>query len=204
MDTGNKHTLTEGQHREPSQCTDLDLNVTSEQLQAFKEHVGPLWWSVDHKNVRFSGLTDLVLNSNLPEEDAFWQWAEAQAQRPQAQHHVWVMHYAMFADDLHEPNWDITHPTDYLNWYFCIDNRGASDYLISSGLQGLILLFRGIFTAIMWLMPKGSASKLRPPPALVNGVIVGKIVMTPLVFLSILLMRMGLPQKWFRLKKNMG
>lgn len=129
MDTGNKHTNTNRRHRGDDQCCDLDLNVTSQQLQQFASVFGPLWWSFDHKGVRFSGFADMVVNSGLPEEAVFRAWAEEQKQRPPAKHHVWIMHYAMFADSLHEPNWDITDPEKYTNWYFCVDKPGRDDLL---------------------------------------------------------------------------
>ena len=130
MDTGNIHTAIDGLHRnDPTQCTDMELNVTSAQLQQFASVFGPLWWSVDHKGVRFSGFSDMMINSGLPEEEAFWKWAENEKKRPKAKHHVWIMHYAMFADDINEPNWDITHPEDYSNWYFCIDQPGRGKLL---------------------------------------------------------------------------
>lgn len=81
MDTGNKHTLLSGRHRGPDQCSDVELNVTSAQLQQFAWVFGPLWWSTDHKNVRFSGFADVVVNSGLPEESEFWAWAESQKRR---------------------------------------------------------------------------------------------------------------------------
>ena len=130
MDTGNIHTRIDGLHRnDPTQHTDMELNVTSAQLQQFASVFGPLWWSVDHKGVRFSGFSDMIINSGLPEEAAFWKWAENEKKRPNAKHHVWIMHYAMFADDINEPNWDITHPEDYTNWYFCIDKPGRGKLL---------------------------------------------------------------------------
>lgn len=127
MDTGNKHTDTIGIHRGPDQCTDLDLNVTSAQLQPFASVFGPLWWSVGHKGVRFSGFADMVVNSGLPEEDAFWAWAETQRQRPPARHHVWITHYPLFVDAPDEPNWAITE--DYMAWYFSIDQPGRARLL---------------------------------------------------------------------------
>jgi len=61
MDTGNKHARIEGLHRSnPSQCRDTELNVTSGQLQQFADVFGPLCWSADHKNVRFSGFPDVA------------------------------------------------------------------------------------------------------------------------------------------------
>ena len=124
MDTGNKHTYRIGLNRGSGQCTDLDLNVTSTQLQQFDSVFGPLWWTFDHKGVRFSGFADVVVNSGLPEEEVFWIWAQQQQNRPRARHHVWVMHYALYADAFEEEDWDIQ--THYMDWYFCIDQPGKS------------------------------------------------------------------------------
>ena len=71
MDTGNQHTDRNGVHRGLDQCTDLELNVTPAQLQQFASVFGSLSWSIDHKDVRFSGFADLVVNSGLPEEAEF-------------------------------------------------------------------------------------------------------------------------------------
>ena len=125
MDTGNKHTRVNGRHRRsPHQYSDIDLNVTSGQLRHFADVFGPLWWSVDHRGVRFSGFADVVVNSGLPEEEQFWQWAEAQMQRPKPEQHVWIMHYALFVERPDETDWDIADPVDYHNWYFATDNPG--------------------------------------------------------------------------------
>lgn len=127
-DTGNKHTRIPGLHRgRPDQCEDIDINVTSAQLQTYTEMVGPLWWSVDHKNVRFSGLTDVLVNSGLPEEVQFWQWAEEQVARSRQQYHVWIMHSPLFIERVDEPNWDISGGRDqYLGWYFSVDLPGRA------------------------------------------------------------------------------
>lgn len=131
MDTGNKHTRVLGCHRRSeSQYTDVELNVTSAQLRQFSDVFGPLWWSVDHRGVRFSGFADGVVNSGLPDEDVFWAWAEEQQAREPAEHHVWIMHYALFADRPDEPNWAIDDPENYHNWYFTIDQPGR-DRLLS-------------------------------------------------------------------------
>lgn len=127
MDTGNKHTRKNGRHRGPNQCTDLELNITSAQFEQFASVFGNLWWSIDHKNVRFSGFADMVVNSGLPEEKDFWEWTESQKSRPHAPYHVWIMHYALFADEPEELNWDIK--TQYSNWYFCIDQPGRKRLL---------------------------------------------------------------------------
>ncbi len=124
MDTGNKHTRINGRHRGTGQCTDRELNVTSAQLRRFAEVFGGLWWSFDHKGVRFSGFTDMVVNSGLPEEREFWQWAERQQRRPPAKLHVWIMHYALFIEKPDEPQWDIAE--NYMDWYFSVDQPGRA------------------------------------------------------------------------------
>jgi len=130
MDTGNKHTDRVGLHRgRPDQCTDIDLNVTSARLQQFASVYGPLWWSVVHKNVRFSGFADMVVNSGLPEEEQFWQWAEDLKGQARAEHHIWIMHYAPFINDPHESNWDIEDPDQYTTWYFSVDQPGRARLL---------------------------------------------------------------------------
>jgi len=127
MDTGNKHTRVSGTHRrDDTQMEDLALNVNSHQLQQFRSVFGPLWWSFLHKGVRFSGFVDMVVNSGLPEEDAFWHWAEDMTRLPPERHHVWVLHYPLFADKADEPDWDITVPEQYQDWYFTIDQPGRA------------------------------------------------------------------------------
>ena len=127
MDTGNKHTRRDGRYRGAGQLTDKELNVTSRQLERFSSLFGPLWWSVDHKNVRFSGFADMVVNSGLPEERSFWSWAEKQRSRSPARHHVWVMHYPLFIEDPAEGTWDIE--KNYKEWYFSIDSPGRERLL---------------------------------------------------------------------------
>ncbi len=130
MDTGNKHTRVAGTFRGPGQCSDIELNVTSEQLQQFAAVFGPLWWTFEHKGIRFSGLADGVVNSGLPEEAAFWNWAEKQLKgAPPAGHHIWMMHSPPFLDRPDEPSWDIRDPAQYRNWYFSVDQPGRARLL---------------------------------------------------------------------------
>jgi predicted phosphodiesterase len=141
MDTGNKHTDRIGLHRGPGQQTDLDLNVTSAQLRQFADVFGALWWSVDHKGVRFSGFADMVVNSGLPEAADFWRWAEAQAGRPRAERHVWMTHYPLFVEEPGEPNWDIA--SHYHEWYFSIDQPGRGRLLDLFAATGADLVISG-------------------------------------------------------------
>ena len=119
MDTGNKHAPAQGPS---SDRDDLALNVTSEQLQRFASCFGPLQWSFVHKEVRFSGFYAALAGSDLPEERQMWKWLEGLKDMPRARRHVMIMHYALFADRLDEPNFDITSPEQYADWYFVIDH----------------------------------------------------------------------------------
>lgn len=144
MDTGNKHTRVEGLFRRSAdQCTDLELNVTSAQLQQFAEVVGPLWWSVEHRNVRFSGLADVVLNSGLPEETAFWKWADSERRKPKPAQHIWILHYPVFVDRPDEPNWRIDDPAHYSDWYFSIDQPARGRLMDLFHSTGATLVISG-------------------------------------------------------------
>jgi len=118
MDTGNKHTDKQGPNPKRD---DIGLNVTSEQLRRFSKFFGELPWTFVHKNVRFSGFYAAVTDSGLPEEDIMWQWLDDLKDLPPVQHHVMMNHYALFIDDLNEPNFDITDPEHYSACYFGID-----------------------------------------------------------------------------------
>lgn len=118
MDTGNKHTSKQGVY---SNRNDLDLNVNQIQLDNFKKYFGEFPWSFVHKNVRFSGICDFVVDSKLPEEKKLWKWLDELSQKPPMPIHVMVMHYSLFMDDIHEKNFDITETSEYQDWYFGID-----------------------------------------------------------------------------------
>jgi len=118
MDTGNKHTDVSGPIKGRD---DVRLNIRSEQLKQFSSIFGPLWWSFTYKDIRFSGFCDMIAGSGLPEEKDFWKWMEEQKYKPRAKYHVWIMHYALFIHDIHEPSYDIRDPKQYLAWYFGID-----------------------------------------------------------------------------------
>lgn len=123
MDTGNKHTPKQGPY---TARDDVSLNITSEQVKQFESVFGKVRWSFTHKNLRVSGLCDMLLGSGLPEEKELWEWLEAQKDEPRSQYHIWLMHSALFINDLHEPNFDITDPAQYHAWYFGIDEPHRS------------------------------------------------------------------------------
>lgn len=127
MDTGNKHTDCQGAFF--PKRDDLSLNITSEQLHQFESVFGPSQWSIMHKNLRVSGFCDMLVNSGLPEEEKLWKWLEEQKTIPKSQHHLWLMHYALFIDNPNEPNYDITDPDQYFDWYFGISQPGRGRLL---------------------------------------------------------------------------
>lgn len=150
MDTGNKHARVSGGHTNASVTfggysgtagksaqdersamirDDVRFNLRSSELGQFTSVFGTPWWSFDHKGVRFSGFCDILVNSGLPEEAQLWKWLEEQARRPRPAHHVWLVHYPLFADRPDEPSWDIRDLKQYHNWYFTIDQPGRGRLL---------------------------------------------------------------------------
>ena len=144
MDTGNKHAQAESGHADGRK--DLSLNVTSEQMAHFESFFGPVEWTFVHKQVRFSGFYAALAGSGLPEEARMWQWIEALADLPPERHHVMMMHYALFIDDINEPDYGITDRSQYNAWYFGIDRphrnrimtafkRAGVDWVISGHIH---------------------------------------------------------------------
>jgi 3',5'-cyclic AMP phosphodiesterase CpdA len=121
MDIGNKKTEIKGPNRD-----DISLNVKMEAIKQFEDVYGALWWSFEHRDVRFSGFCDLLINSGLPLERDLWTWLDEQTALPPVQHHVWLMHYALFVDSPEEPNFNISSKDTYNDWYFGIDDPGRS------------------------------------------------------------------------------
>ncbi|MBT5873317.1 MAG: hypothetical protein HOH43_07840 [Candidatus Latescibacteria bacterium] len=138
MDIGNKYTDIAGPRRD-----DPSLNVTEKGLAQFESIFGPLWWSFDHKNIRFSGLSDIAINSGLPQEARLWRWVEDQNVRPHAARHVWLSHHAPFIDSPDEPNFNIAEPGQYHDWYFGIDEPGRGRLLESFKLTRANIVLSG-------------------------------------------------------------
>jgi predicted MPP superfamily phosphohydrolase len=118
MDTGNKHASVRG----GTGRDDPLLNCTEAQLDNFARFFGQSPWTFVHRQVRFSGIYAAVAGSGLPQEERLWNFLEEElpAQDP-AQHHVMLMHYALFVDRVDEPNWDMEKAEEYTSWYFSID-----------------------------------------------------------------------------------
>lgn len=123
MDVGNKHTHHDAAAHGSARLRDIDINMTSARLRLFAGYFGPLHWSFLHGNTRFTGFYAAVTGSGLPEERMFWQLLDAVKAQPRMAHHVVVMHYWLFMNDIDDPQWDITDREQYLNWYFSIDRE---------------------------------------------------------------------------------
>ncbi len=140
MDAGNKPTKVRGARKKRD---DVSLSMTSDQLGRFREVFGPDRWTFVHKNVRFSSFCTMLLGSGLPEEEALWQWLDAQKSEPRAQYHVWMTHYAIFVDEPGEPNFDITDPDQYHDWYFGVDEPHRSRLIDVFHATGTTLVLSG-------------------------------------------------------------
>jgi len=125
MDVGNKHACKNGVKRRWEERSlgwnDPDLNMTAERLDLFSSYFGPIHWTFLYRDVRFTGFYAAVAGTGLPHEERFWKMLERLPDLPSARHHVAMMHYWPFIEQLDEPAWDLTDADQYDNWYFSID-----------------------------------------------------------------------------------
>ncbi|HHH75415.1 MAG TPA: hypothetical protein ENL03_00145 [Phycisphaerae bacterium] len=113
---------------------DIGHNVSSRLLAQFESNFGPYNWSFVHKDVRFTGFCEMLVGSQLPEEEQLWKWLEDLKKEPPARFHVCVMHYPLFNETLDEPTYDNRkvendagdgwYDVEYQRWYDNIDNPG--------------------------------------------------------------------------------
>ena len=124
MDVGNKHTYKDGNNRKWAKLgldwNDVEQNMTAKRLDLYSSHFGPIHWTFLYRDVRFTGFFAGVAGSGLPHEDRLWRLLERIPDLPPARHHVAMMHYWPFMEQPDEPDWDITNPDHYDNWYFSI------------------------------------------------------------------------------------
>ena len=69
-----------------------------------------------------------------------WKMLERLPELPVGEHHVAVMHYWPFIEQLDEPDWDLTNADQYYDWYFSIDvphRRRLWDLLKAAGVEVL-------------------------------------------------------------------
>ena len=126
MDVGNKHTAQNGVKRKWDAkglgWHDPDLNMKSERLDLFASYFGPIHWTFQYRDVRFTGFYAAVAGSGLPQEERLWRLLERLPDLPPTKHHVAMMHYWPFIEHPDEPEWDLTNGDEYDNWYFSIDS----------------------------------------------------------------------------------
>lgn len=123
MDVGNKHASVDGVKLrwKGLEWHDPDLNMTERRLDLFSSYFGPIHWTFMRREVRFTGFYAAVAGTGFPQEARFWSMLERLPALPRAQHHVAVMHYWPFMEQLDEPAWDLTNGEQYDNWYFSMD-----------------------------------------------------------------------------------
>jgi len=138
MDVGNKHAHVRSRKRD-----DPSFNMTSERLRLFSTYFGPLHWTFMHRNVRFTGFYAALAGSGLHEEEQLWSLLNRLASLPRAEHHVAMMHYWLYMDDIDEPTPDITDPDQYFSWYFSIDREPRLRIFEKLTAAGVNILFSG-------------------------------------------------------------
>lgn len=136
MDTGNKHSSREHDRSH--------AELTAQHIERFQRFFGELPWSFVHRNVRFTGIYAALAGSGLPQEQDLWLWLEQKLPAmPPADHHVMIMHYALFIDDLDEKNWDVTDDDERLAWYFSIDEPHRSRIFDAMKETGVDIVLSG-------------------------------------------------------------
>jgi len=138
-DVGNKYTDIASNYKGRN---DPVFNITSEWVEQYNSLFGPDNWSFVHKNVRFTGINNMLCGSGLPQEKEMWCFLESLKRAPLMRGgHIWIMHHPIFCDELDEPNWEITDPEQYFAWYFGIDEPDRSrlmDIFTATGASRVI------------------------------------------------------------------
>jgi len=102
---------------------DIEWNVKSSWLKQFASYFGLLPWTFVHKNVRFTGMYAAVTDSGLSEEEELWDFMEHLAECPPLSHHVVMMHYPLFFEEIDEPTFDPTDREQFIPWFFNINRE---------------------------------------------------------------------------------
>lgn len=140
MDVGNKRSGVDAPF-DNSHSTEWEM--TSQRMGAFAARFGEFPWTFVHKGVRFTGYYEAVVGSGLPEEETLWRFLENLASLPHEREHVVVNHYAMFIEDMNEPNFDITRKDHYLGWYFGINQPHRGRLFDLMKRAGVTMVFSG-------------------------------------------------------------
>lgn len=103
------------------------VSIQKEYIRLYRSVFGPSAWSFTHGNVRFRGFNALLAGSGLKEESELWEWLSDQVSQSEMKYNVWIIHPALFIDDMKEPNWDVK--INRNDWYFGIDEPHRSKIL---------------------------------------------------------------------------
>lgn len=98
---------------------DEPMSIRPDFLDRYSSVFGESEWSFVHKNVRFSGCNAFLLGSGLPDERVLRAWIADLEIDHLVDHHVFMIHPALFADTPDEPAWDPN--VDRRAWYFALD-----------------------------------------------------------------------------------
>ena len=140
MDVGNKWAAKRGTRH---YWDDRTLNLTGRRLELFASWFGPIHWTFSYRDVRFTGFFAAVAGTGLSQEKHLWRLLDKLQHLPRARHHVAVMHYWPFMEQLDEPSWDITDENQYDNWYFSIDPPHRQRLWEALKAAGVEILFCG-------------------------------------------------------------
>lgn len=109
---------------------DSSVAINSAYLRRYAAVFGPSEWSVVRgagiNRVRFTGIDAFKLGSGLPAEAELRSWLDRLEPDPACANHVWMIHPALFADRMEEPDFD--HAVDRVPWYFGL-NQADRFYL---------------------------------------------------------------------------
>ncbi|MDH3252515.1 MAG: metallophosphoesterase [Ignavibacteria bacterium] len=118
---------------------DSHVAIQPDYVRLYKSVFGESEWTFSHRGVRFSGCDAFLLGSGLPEEARLREWLERQPREAREQQHVWIIHPALFADQVFEEDWNpTTHPVE---WYFVLDGshrRYLLDIFHATGVTHII------------------------------------------------------------------
>ena len=166
MDTGNKIADRPGA-RMPERNY-LELNITEENLQVFKDQAAPFPWTFTHRGIRFSGCYEIIKDTDLPSAAELDIFLTELSELPSADHHIMLNHYPLFVDDIDERHYDITKEDDYLAWYFGVDPEPRKNLLkayhassVTHVLSGHIHCRRPPFTIDGITYVKGASTAMK-------------------------------------------
>ena len=139
------------------------VSIQPRYLEAYRSVFGASSWTLTHRGVQFSAFDAFLAGTGLPEEEQLWRWLESVERDPDARHHVWMIHPALFIEHLREPDWDIK--VDRNAWYFGIDEPSRSRLFDIFKRTGADLVISGHIHCRRYLEVEGIAFQFAPATA---------------------------------------